>query len=888
MNRILFSPGSRKSGSHQPGQFGLKPEPHDIEREQAIIRLVVVVLISLYVLVVPVQGQNPPGLKASPQVLLIPLLAYALGIFVSIILAPGKHPVRRVIGIAGDLSFIALFMTQYGERGLPLGIVTLWVIMGNGFRYGKRYLWLATAIAALEFLAVFFESSFWQDHKMLFYSQLAGIIVLPLYMSVLLGKLEQMITLANQANQAKSRFLANMSHELRTPLNGIMGISELLRETERSPRQISLLNTLQGSTRHLSEIISKILDFSKLEAGCMITSSVVFDLGIAVTETINSLLPLARQKDLPLTAILDARIPEFLWGDPFHIKQILTNLLGNAIKFTVKGEVRLTVSPVPSSSGKTIIRLTVSDTGIGISEKDQGRIFESFVQGDDSVTKSFGGTGLGLSITRQLVDLLNGRIGLSSQEGVGSVFWCEIPFEPEAPPLFPNNFTAIRKDVWFWGSDESFRDLESELQAMGIEPCKVDEERLPFSSPSRQKSDKKHQTVFEKASPFYPCLVASLSQKSTGNFGTLLEKLSDHPFLSCTQRILLLPDDLSLEDLSIPPTGGIYLILSSNPTSSAFRRVFNWPDLTPVLESSTKKNGSRKEKPARTLSVLVADDHPVNRTILKGLLENNGHRVHLANDGEEALDSLQDDQIRFDLMILDLCMPGLGGLDVLKAHRFIERNNPVPTIILTANATEEARIESEGAKTDCFLTKPLDPSQLFAAIDRITLAQEGKPSSHTVSLVSLAQEGEEREFPLLDPELLFSLRGYSQNPAFLTQLIRGFIEDGKGRFSDLSDALDKGDYPLFMDSLHAMKGSALQLGAHRLAHLCQVSESTTAQDILSKDLLPMRMQFRDTFTRTLKEMDNLVERYPELFPGIGETLHSPPALGKNCSRPEVS
>ncbi|MHB8544008.1 MAG: ATP-binding protein [Leptospirales bacterium] len=686
-----------------------------------------------------------------------------------------------------------------------------------------------------------------------------------------------MISLADQANRAKSRFLANMSHELRTPLNGIIGLSELLREGALSPRQISLLDTLQSSTLHLSEIISKILDFSKLEAGRMNASSVSFDVGFLVTETVKILLPLASKKDLSLTLILDARIPELLRGDPFHIKQILTNLLGNAIKYTLQGEVRRNVSPVPSSSGKTVIRMTVSDTGIGISQKDQERIFDSFVQGDDSVTKSFGGTGLGLSITRQLVELLNGHLDMTSQEGKGSTFWCEIPFDAETPSLpspSRNNPENGQIDVWFWGSDGAFQILRSELQELGITPRKTEIALLSDPSHSSPESNTPYRLTVKENNHSHPFLVASLCPENLENFNAFLESSANNPILYWAPRVLLLSDDLCLEDLSIPDRGGIYLLLASPPTSDSFRRIFNWPDPTQVLKGPAEKGDAFREKPDRTLSILVADDHPVNRTVLQGLLEKNGHHVHLANDGEEALDILQDDQNHFDLMILDLCMPGLGGLDVLRAHRFIERESPVPTIILTANATEEARIESEGAKADCFLTKPLDPSRLFEVIGRITAGKPEQPSPSSLSRSAKTEE-EGKEILLIDSETLFLLREYSSNPAFLTQLLRGFIEDGYGRLSDMAEAVKILDYPLFMDSLHALKGSSLQVGALRLAHLCRIAESTSSKDMRSRTLSSAEDRIRETFTQTLEEITDLAGQYPDLLPGIRESLHPP-------------
>ena len=352
------------------------------EREQGMIRVVVAVIFGIYIYMLP-HASTTPFILFSPQKLIVPALIYSALMLSSILTYPGFFPARIVIGIVGDLGFVMILMSMTGMRGLPLGVVALWIIMGNGFRFGVRYLTIATIYGALSFLAVYRMNPWWQNHALVFDSQLIGIIVLPLYMAVLLTKLEKLIEAANAANLSKSRFLANMSHELRTPLNGIMGLSELLRE-HASDRQNELLETLQGSARHLSDIIGKILDFSRLEAGRMTVSVVSFDVGQVVAETVSALLPLARQKNLPVTVLMDARFPASLRGDPFHLKQILTNLLGNAIKFTESGEVRLTVTPVLMSGEREIhVRFEVSDTGIGIADGEKDRIFDSFSQGDD-------------------------------------------------------------------------------------------------------------------------------------------------------------------------------------------------------------------------------------------------------------------------------------------------------------------------------------------------------------------------------------------------------------------------------------------------------------------------------------------------------------------------
>ena len=240
------------------------------EREQGMIRVVVAVIFGIYIYMLP-HASTTPFILFSPQKLIVPALIYSALMLSSILTYPGFFPARIVIGIVGDLGFVMILMSMTGMRGLPLGVVALWIIMGNGFRFGVRYLTIATIYGALAFLAVYRMNPWWQNHALVFDSQLIGIIVLPLYMAVLLSKLEKLIEAANAANLSKSRFLANMSHELRTPLNGIMGLSELLRE-HASSRQNELLDTLQGSARHLSDIIGKILDFSRLEAGRMTVS----------------------------------------------------------------------------------------------------------------------------------------------------------------------------------------------------------------------------------------------------------------------------------------------------------------------------------------------------------------------------------------------------------------------------------------------------------------------------------------------------------------------------------------------------------------------------------------------------------------------------------------
>ncbi len=819
------------------------------EREQAIIRLVVAVIFAIYTYTLPHTSTNL-YLHFSPQTMIAPALIYSLLMLSSILLYPGFFPGRIVIGIVGDLGIVMLMMSMTGMKGLPLGVVALWIIMGNGFRFGVRYLAIATLFGALSFLAVYQMNGWWQNHMLVFDSQLIGMIVLPLYMAVLLTKLEKMIEAANAANQAKSRFLANMSHELRTPLNGIMGLSEILRE-QASSRQNQLLDTLQGSARHLSDIIGKILDFSRLEAGRMTVSLVSFDVGQVVAETINPLLPLARQKNLPVTVLMDARCPSSLRGDPFHLKQILTNLVGNAIKFTESGEVRLTISPVRTSEDHELyIRFEISDTGIGIAEEEKKFIFESFSQGDDSVTKRYGGTGLGLAITRQLVELENGKIGFLSSPGKGSIFWCSMPYsvDPDMSLLKPG--WTIQKPVAVWSRSEKKEEIRSVLELLGID------------SSLREVNLSDKDLAFDSFLSGGHPLIAALTPENLPSFREYLE---DQMKRTCQEDLLaILAADLSitLEDLDLPQNGGWVILINSPPSPQAVSRILGWP-ISAV--PSTAKTPAPPPSPSTDVhgTILVVDDQEVNRTVLEELLLSKGYRVVLATDGESALDLLENGAEQFDLMILDLCMPGRGGLEVLKAHRFLEPKNPVPAIILTANQSEEARLDSLDAKAEVFLTKPLDTRRLLETIDRIikreAVASErlspnsSNPSHHTEDLL-----------PLIETETLLALREFSPHPAFLRKLVNGFIAEGHRQMENLQDACRQKDYPVLMEALHSLRGSALQLGALKLAHLCREAEKLTVPDLMENRLGPLAERLPQAFDETLQELDRLIGTLPEL------------------------
>jgi len=408
----------------------------DSEVEQALIRVVLGGLATLYMLTADL-GRTQQG---GAETLIAPVstvetviwtvaglfLFAALLLLLAALRSERPSPVRRCAGILVDLSATSTAIAFAGENGAPLLAVYLWVIVGNGFRYGARYLAFATAVSLLGLGAAIVFSPFWRTHLLFSASFMLVLVLIPGYVAALLAKLRTAIQRADEANQAKSQFLAKMSHELRTPLNGIIGISDLLQDAPLGQRERELVQTVHSSGQTLLGIIDDILDFARIEAGHVRIERADFSTYRLLDETIALFEPQAQRKGLELTCRIDPRLPKDLIGDPLHIRQVLMNLLANALKFTESGAVRVRVGPVPrpgsgsrratdpSDADQTLVRFEVEDTGSGIAVAEQSRIFECFHQAASSAARALGGIGLGMAIARELVQQMGGRIGVVS------------------------------------------------------------------------------------------------------------------------------------------------------------------------------------------------------------------------------------------------------------------------------------------------------------------------------------------------------------------------------------------------------------------------------------------------------------------------------------------
>ena len=772
----------------------------DTEHEQAFVRLVNCTLFGLYLFE---QLQQHPAL----WLIYFTYLFATLALIGAIFLRPGVSPLRRTLGAAADAVMVTWTLMQFGESGAPLYLIFLWITLANGFRYGASYLLITLAFCVAGFSVVLFSSEFWIEHRTLGIGLLVGLIALSLYVRRLVTQLFDALVRAEAANQAKRRFVSVVSHELRTPLNAIIGMSDLLRDTQLTREQADMLQTLRSSSRVMLGLIEEVLDFSKIEAGKASIEKADFDLHALVNSTCRILAAQAATKGVEVVVSIMPEVPPALRGDARHVRQILINLVGNAVKFTERGSVTVHVSPIAEVERTVHLKFSIRDTGIGIPPEAQSRVFESFTQADQSTSRRFGGTGLGTTIAKQLTELMGGRIGMESAVGLGSTFWFELQFEKQPERAGAAGAEELRgARMLLVGFPRAQREpIEEALAGWGAVPVAV------------ETVDEGAARLIEEISVAKPYHSALLH--STGEDLKLAQRFRRAAPDPAPPAILAVSGEADVQRFDALAAG--FSAVLELPLDK--RRLFNV--LHSVAAGDEVREGVvrlqdyvRRSPNARKLKVLAADDNPTNREVIGKILERGGHVATVVTDGEEVLDCVEGE--RYDIVILDRNMLGLGGIETLRALRLTQRGRErLPVIILSADATPVAKGEALEAGADAFLPKPIEALRLLEEIQTLCPAGAGDARRAVSPAVPLREE-RPAEAAVVNIETLQHLTELGSSRNFVDKLVKVFLADNAALLERVEEAIAARNYREFRSLMHAAKGSSASMGTDRLTQLC--------------------------------------------------------------------
>ncbi len=811
------------------------------ELEQAIIRILIVCAVFVYLL----SSHSSITTREFLDLLVFcsSFLLISVLIFAAIVVYPYKLVARRGVSIVVDMTAISSAMYLVGDAGAPLYPLYLWVTFGNGFRFGNPYLFASSSLSLIGFSIVIASVPFWHRHIALSLGLLFALLVLPLYVSTLLRRLKEAITRAEEASKAKSQFLANMSHELRTPLNGIIGMSNLLKETPLNFEQQEFAETINYSVYTLLSLIENILDISKIEAGKLVIEEADFDLHTLLNGTCRMLRGQAEEKGLQLQLHIAPEVPFLLQGDSHHLRQVLINLIGNSIKFTEAGQVDVRAAILRDEANVVRLRFEVQDTGIGMSEAALARIFESFTQADDSTTRRYGGTGLGTTIAKQLVESMGGVIGVESTQGKGSNFWFDIPFTKQTVTAEPFRNLENARVLLVSDNGENHAALMGQLNGWGVATTVVSSASEAFRDIG---------AMLKRGTPYHVVLVNKpLIDIDAEQFANGLRAKSILNNIALIYSANGLDKAVTSRLLQV----GYSCVL---PVPVDKTLLFNALHAAPLMEDQSEKQvihlGARyaQQKKKRQLSILIAEDNPINQKVIAKILEREGHQADMVANGEEALDCLESKY--YDVVIADLQMPVMGGIQTAKLFRFMyPENKQLPFIILTANATTEAMKECEEAGIDAYLTKPVEPRKLLEVIASVTDAARSAPARKSPVVVRSAgfsqeSSGNEGQNPVLNKASLKELEELGYGSDFLLDLIQGFIAGGETLVEEMESAYEKRDYTAFRDVAHALKGNAGSVGASSLYKACYSAERIDRNEYDAQGKVLVRA-VRDEFER---------------------------------------
>lgn len=624
---------------------------------------------------------------------------------------------------------------------------------------------------------------------------------------------------AEVADRVKTQFLANMSHEIRTPMNGIIGMLDLLARTALDEEQTEYIKTARQSTDSLLLLMDNLLDFTMLDAGQITLDRVKYDLRSVVESVHHSLEQAAAEKQLDLTCKVYHNVPNLLYGDPHRLQQILWNLVENAVKFTSKGEVALRVQKLEGTAHGTTIRFSISDTGIGIPLEKQKGIFDRFVQVDGTTTRQHGGTGLGLAISSKIVQLMGGKIELTSKPEEGSTFWFDLTFEKlitGKESALPESLESSKASVLVICDDPACQiALEKMLDDFGCEVSLVDNEISALE---------KMEAAAMRNQPYGLTLMEL--QKAELNGKMLLPLIRQNPAIAETPLILITSPDQPEDPEKLKLLGCAGML--SKPILQK--------DLDAVLLSRFGKkkeelveiphpavSSQSEETSSENLHILLVEDNPINQKLALRLLQKAGYAVELANNGREALEVLKETPV--DLALMDVQMPILDGLETTRQIRSHEKMGEHLIIIaMTADGSMRDREQCILAGMDDYLSKPLDVDVVFEMLKRYECSLKAQSRSNGEKTPPMNIDSDE----ILDIET--ALPRFGDDLSILYEFLGRFIVNAKETCTKMDTAFQNGDVQQLHFLSHSLKGSSANFEIKKIRDAARQLEELTGNN----------------------------------------------------------